>query len=79
MDTDHSYIVITHYFCCSSIKRLRVHMSVSHPDLPKEELDKLTGYKHKMQGKMGKWLLWGEANIGYVIVVMHTSTKCRAR
>ena len=33
-------------------------MSVSHPDLPKEELDKLTGYKHKMQGKMGKWFLW---------------------
>ncbi|XP_076470431.1 zinc finger protein ZFAT-like isoform X2 [Babylonia areolata] len=37
-----------------TIKRLRVHMSVSHPDLPREELDKLTGYKHKMQGKMGR-------------------------
>ncbi|XP_070205765.1 zinc finger protein ZFAT-like [Littorina saxatilis] len=37
-----------------SIKRLRVHMTVSHPDLPREELDKLTAHKHKMQGKMGR-------------------------
>ncbi|KAL8564633.1 hypothetical protein ACOMHN_032189 [Nucella lapillus] len=37
-----------------TIKRLRVHMAVSHPELPREELDKLTGYKHKMQGKMGR-------------------------
>ena len=40
-------------YTCSRIKRLRVHMSQSHPGLPREELDRLTGYKHKMQGKMG--------------------------
>jgi hypothetical protein len=31
-------------------------MSQAHPELPKEELDKLTGYKHKVQGKMGEFI-----------------------
>nr|KAG5708031.1 hypothetical protein BaRGS_025169 [Batillaria attramentaria] len=36
------------------MKRLRSHMVTAHPDTAKEELEKLTGYKHKTQGKMGR-------------------------
>ncbi|KAL3859095.1 hypothetical protein ACJMK2_009328, partial [Sinanodonta woodiana] len=37
-----------------SVKQLRNHVIVKHPDANKEELQKITGYKHKLQGKMGR-------------------------
>ncbi|ESO82758.1 hypothetical protein LOTGIDRAFT_211381 [Lottia gigantea] len=37
-----------------SMKRLRAHLLESHPGIEMEELEKLTGYRHRLHGKMGR-------------------------
>ncbi|PVD20845.1 hypothetical protein C0Q70_19006 [Pomacea canaliculata] len=37
-----------------TMKRLRAHIICTHPEMPREDMEKLTGYKHKTQGKLGR-------------------------
>ncbi|XP_050398943.1 zinc finger protein ZFAT isoform X1 [Patella vulgata] len=37
-----------------SMKQLRTHLLEKHPYIEMEELEKLTGYKHRLHGKMGR-------------------------
>lgn len=42
------------WYFANSMKRLRAHIICTHPEMPREDMEKLTGYKHKTQGKLGK-------------------------